>query len=130
MGDATAAGLATNRNWLTGRLANDLPPSTRELRFDRPDVPEEARPFLERCLKRPAAERWATAGEMQALRRRCAALAGDGHLELYKSTVKYDGDVGREQHGHPPSKQMPIETGPVQLLRTAWPMNRLRPSTL
>ena len=25
-----------------------------------------------------------------------------GHLELYKSTTKYDGDVGREQHGYPP----------------------------
>ena len=36
-----------------------------------------------------------TAEEMEALRNRCAAAAGDGHLELYKSTMKYDGDVGR-----------------------------------
>jgi hypothetical protein len=25
----------------------------------------------------------------------------DGHLELYKSTKKFDGDVGREMHGIP-----------------------------
>jgi len=28
-----------------------------------------------------------TAAEMDALRRRCAPAAGDGHLELYKSTM-------------------------------------------
>ena len=31
-----------------------------------------------------------TAEAMQTLRDRCAAAAGDGHLEMYKSTVKYD----------------------------------------
>src|SRR5205085_11729453 len=40
--------------------------------------------------------------QMQALRGRCAAAAGDGHLEMYKSTMKYDGAIGREQHGMPP----------------------------
>jgi uncharacterized protein len=49
-----------------------------------------------------------TATEMETLRRRCAATAGDGHLELYKSTMKYDGDVGREQHGLPSSKETPL----------------------
>jgi aryl-alcohol dehydrogenase-like predicted oxidoreductase len=49
-----------------------------------------------------------TAREMQALRERCAADAGDGHLELYKSTVRYDGAVGREQHGYPDQKKMPL----------------------
>src|SRR5437763_10438747 len=29
--------------------------------------------------------------DMQALRDRCAAFAADGHLELYKSTERYDG---------------------------------------
>ena len=33
--------------------------------------------------------------------------AGDGHLELYKSTMKYDGDVGRGQHGLPSHKETP-----------------------
>src|SRR5262249_4315135 len=32
-----------------------------------------------------------TAAEMDALVRRCLSAAGDGHLELYKSTMKYDG---------------------------------------
>jgi aryl-alcohol dehydrogenase-like predicted oxidoreductase len=49
-----------------------------------------------------------TADEMEALRRRCTPLAADGHLELYKSTKKYDGDVGREQHGYPPPKELPL----------------------
>jgi len=31
----------------------------------------------------------------------------DGN-ELYKSTMKYDGDVGREQHGYPPHKELPL----------------------
>jgi hypothetical protein len=43
-----------------------------------------------------------TPGKVQALRQRCASFAGNGHLELYKSTKKYDGGVGREQHGYPP----------------------------
>jgi aryl-alcohol dehydrogenase-like predicted oxidoreductase len=49
-----------------------------------------------------------TADEMDALRKRCAKEAGDGHLELYKSTMKYDGDVGREQHGIPSHKETPL----------------------
>ena len=49
-----------------------------------------------------------TAAEMEALRRRCAPAAGDGHLELYKSTMKYDGDIGREQHGIPSHKETPL----------------------
>jgi len=49
-----------------------------------------------------------TAEEMEALVRRCAAAAGDGHLELYKSTLKYDGDQGREQHGLPSHNELPL----------------------
>jgi len=48
------------------------------------------------------------AAEMEALRRRCAAAAGDGHLEMYKSTMKYDGDLGRGQHGLPLHKELPL----------------------
>ena len=47
--------------------------------------------------------------EMQALRDRCAAVAADGHLELYKTTKKYDADVGREQHGYPTPKELPLK---------------------
>jgi hypothetical protein len=49
-----------------------------------------------------------TAEEMDTLRNRCAAAAGDGHLELYKSTMKYDGDIGRKQHGFPSMKELPL----------------------
>ena len=49
-----------------------------------------------------------TAKEMTALRERCAQEAGDGHLELYKSTMRYDGEVGREQHGFPMPDELPL----------------------
>jgi len=45
--------------------------------------------------------------EMQALRQRCTPFAADGHLELFKSTNRYDGAVGRAQHGYPPSAELP-----------------------
>jgi aryl-alcohol dehydrogenase-like predicted oxidoreductase len=48
------------------------------------------------------------AAEMDALRRRCAPAAGDGHLELYKYTMKYDGDLGRGQHGLPSHRETPL----------------------
>jgi predicted aldo/keto reductase-like oxidoreductase len=47
-------------------------------------------------------------GEMDALRQRCAALAGDGRMERFKSTKLYDGDLGREQHGYPNAKDLPL----------------------
>ena len=31
----------------------------------------------------------------------------DGRYELFKSTVKYDGDLGREQHNYPSSAELP-----------------------
>ncbi len=31
----------------------------------------------------------------------------DGRFELFKSTVKYDGDLGREQHNYPSSAELP-----------------------
>jgi hypothetical protein len=37
--------------------------------------------------------------------KRCAPAAGDWHLELYKSSMKYDGKIGRELHGFPPPKE-------------------------
>ncbi|MCW3100586.1 MAG: aldo/keto reductase [Chthonomonadaceae bacterium] len=48
-----------------------------------------------------------TESEMQSLRDRCASAASDGHLELYKTTKKYDAAVGREQHGFPSSEDLP-----------------------
>jgi hypothetical protein len=46
--------------------------------------------------------------QMKSLRQRCAAAAGDGHLELYKSSKKFDGAVGRKQHGYPLAEQLPL----------------------
>ncbi len=48
-----------------------------------------------------------TAGQMAALRARVAIEAADGRFELYKTSKKYDGDVGRSQHGFPPSEKLP-----------------------
>jgi hypothetical protein len=45
---------------------------------------------------------------MQSLRERCQAYAADGHLELLKMTVKYDGKIGREQHRYPPLEGLPL----------------------
>ncbi len=46
-------------------------------------------------------------GEMEALRKRCSRFASDGRYELFKVTKKYDGDVGREQHGFPLAEELP-----------------------
>ena len=35
--------------------------------------------------------------------RRCAEMAADGRFELYKTTAKHEGPVGRAQHGFPPA---------------------------
>jgi uncharacterized protein len=40
-----------------------------------------------------------TVAEMQDLRTRVARYAMDGRFELFKSTNRYDGRIGREQHG-------------------------------
>jgi aryl-alcohol dehydrogenase-like predicted oxidoreductase len=48
------------------------------------------------------------AAEMDALRERCRPLAADGRMERFKSTKLYDGDLGREQHGYPSAKDLPL----------------------
>jgi aryl-alcohol dehydrogenase-like predicted oxidoreductase len=47
-----------------------------------------------------------TAAEMEALRARIAAVAADGRYELYKTSMKYEGDEGRKQHGFPPQAEL------------------------
>lgn len=47
-----------------------------------------------------------TKKEMADLRNRVAPLAADGRYELFKSTMVYDGNEGRQQHGFPPQGQM------------------------
>jgi len=46
--------------------------------------------------------------EMDALRRKVAAFAADGRYELFKTSKRYDGKPGREQHGFPPQKDVPL----------------------
>jgi aryl-alcohol dehydrogenase-like predicted oxidoreductase len=46
--------------------------------------------------------------DMQALRDRVRPIAADGRLELYKSTVRFDANVGREQHGYPQTEELPL----------------------
>jgi uncharacterized protein len=48
-----------------------------------------------------------TAQEMASVRERCKKNAADGRFELYKTSVKYDGDIGREQHHYPSVEQTP-----------------------
>jgi hypothetical protein len=45
--------------------------------------------------------------EMQRLRDRISPDAADGRYELFKTTKKYDGAVGREQHGFPSPEELP-----------------------
>lgn len=44
---------------------------------------------------------------MNELRNRCRQEAGDGRVELFKTTVMYDGKVGRQQHGLPSAEELP-----------------------
>jgi uncharacterized protein len=44
--------------------------------------------------------------EMRLLRERCAEMAGDGRFEHFKTTAKFDGPVGRQQHGFPPPNEL------------------------
>ena len=48
-----------------------------------------------------------TASEMDALRNRVRSYASDGRFELFKTTKKYDGDLGRAQHEFPTEAQLP-----------------------
>lgn len=45
---------------------------------------------------------------MKRLRTRCSFYSSDGRLELFKTTKKYDGDLGRRQHGFPSAAELPL----------------------
>jgi aryl-alcohol dehydrogenase-like predicted oxidoreductase len=47
-----------------------------------------------------------TSDQMAALREHGKRF-NDGRYELYKSSVKYDGDLGREQHNYPTTTELP-----------------------
>src|SRR6202046_3009223 len=48
-----------------------------------------------------------TADQMQTLRDHCKQF-NDGRFELYKSTMKYDSDLSRSQHGYPSAAELPL----------------------
>ena len=60
------------------------------------------------------------ADEMDALRERCRAFVADGRNERFKTTKFYDGDLGRQQHGYPTAKELPIEAGNLVSLLLAF----------
>ncbi len=49
-----------------------------------------------------------SAGERAQLRDRAAMFAADGCYELFKTTKKYDGDLGRQQHHFPTAEELPV----------------------
>jgi aryl-alcohol dehydrogenase-like predicted oxidoreductase len=48
-----------------------------------------------------------TTEALQSLRERARPLAADGRYELFKTSTKYDGKVGREQHHYPTEQKLP-----------------------
>jgi uncharacterized protein len=48
-----------------------------------------------------------SAAQMQTLRDHCKQF-NDGRFELYKSTMKYDSDLSRSQHGYPSAAELPL----------------------
>jgi uncharacterized protein len=49
-----------------------------------------------------------TDAERQALRTRVAPQAAVGRFELYKTTLRFDADEGRKQHGFPSTQELPL----------------------
>ena len=45
-------------------------------------------------------------GAMETLRRRLARHAADGRYELYKTSMRHEGPIGREQHGFPSDEEL------------------------
>jgi aryl-alcohol dehydrogenase-like predicted oxidoreductase len=98
-GEMIAKGAVTIEEAL--RYAMSLPVATTISGMNSPDV-------LRQNLAVARGFRPLSAAEMQKLRDRCRSDAADGHYELFKTTKKYDGDVGREQHGYPLAKELPL----------------------
>jgi aryl-alcohol dehydrogenase-like predicted oxidoreductase len=96
-GDMVRAGAVTAEEAL--RYAMSLPVATIVSGIDSPAVLRQnlgvARNFT------PMSD-----DEMRQLRERCAAMAGDGRFEQFKTTLKFEGPVGREQHGFPPQNEL------------------------
>jgi hypothetical protein len=62
---------------------------------------------LQQNLKIASGFKPLSAEALQATRDRVRTFAADGRYELFKTTTKYDGKAGREQHHYPPSRKAP-----------------------
>jgi len=62
----------------------------------------DSRPILKKTLKAAADFQLFHAGEMDAMRQKARATAGDGRCERYKTTQDFDGAPGRIAHGFDP----------------------------
>jgi aryl-alcohol dehydrogenase-like predicted oxidoreductase len=61
---------------------------------------------LRQALKLARGFRPLAGAEMAAVRRKAAPFAGDGRFELYKTSAKHEGPIGRKEHGFPPEEQL------------------------
>lgn len=82
------------------RYAMSLPVTTTISGMESPEVLKQNLEIVRNFS--PMSER-----EMTDLRNRCRGEAANGHLELFKTTTKYDAKVGREQHGYPEVEELP-----------------------
>jgi aryl-alcohol dehydrogenase-like predicted oxidoreductase len=96
-GDMVKAGAVTAEQAL--RYAMSLPVATVVSGIDSPEI-------LRQNLSVAHGFKPMNADEMKQLRDHCAALAGDGRFELYKTSAKHEGPVGRAQHGFPPVEEL------------------------
>ena len=62
---------------------------------------------LRRNIRIAAGFRPMTKRQMDALRKRVRDEASDGRFELYKTTAKSEGSVGRKQHEYPEDEEIP-----------------------
>jgi uncharacterized protein len=62
---------------------------------------------LEQNLKIAQGFKPLTAEAMQTIRESARMFAADGRYELFKTSTKYDGKIGREQHHYPPVDKLP-----------------------
>ena len=97
VGDMVKAGVVTAEEAL--RYAISLPVASIISGIDSSEI-------LQQNLKVARNFQPMSAEEMQTLRTRCAAAAGDGRYELYKVSARHEGPIGRAQHGFPTPEAM------------------------
>ena len=96
------------------RYAMSLPVATTISGIDSMRVLQPEPPDRVGTSGRCHAPRWS--GSATAL----APLAADGRFELYKTTAKHEGDVGRQQHGFPPPDALAEPRHSHDARHTSW----------